>query len=355
MDYQNNQGFPEGQGQPGFAPQNPEQQNVNQGQQPIYNQAYNQVPYQQGPVEQPTYDPNFQGQPQYQQPTYQGETVSGGYVPTTQSNGEIPQNVPYNGFTMPQQDSAMPQYSAPEQPMPVYGGVEQGYPAGETQGQQAMPVYQEPVYQEPVYQQPAYQEPVYQQPVYEQPAYQPQEAPNYGEAYNQPVDPTYGNSQTEYNPNGGFVVPGSEGYTPNNAGYQQPQYNGGAPVNMNNAFANGTGVQKDTLGLISMIAGIVSLVCCCSAPINFVPAIAAVVLGILAMRKCKSGKAVAGLVTGGIGILLAIIYLVAGSALTSTLEDTLNDFDYSSGYEEEYDSEYTEDDLEYYYDSDYES
>ncbi len=333
MDYQNNQGFPEGQGQPGFAPQNPEQQNVNQGQ-PVYNQAYNQVPY--------------------QQPMYQGDNMAGGYIPPSQPV-DVGQSVPQGGFQIPQQDSVMPQYSAPEQPMPVYQGAEQVYQPVDTQGQQAMPVYQEPVYQEPVYQQPVqeavYQQPVYQEPVYQQPAYQPQEAPAYGEAYNQPTDTTYSNTQTEYNPNntgGGFVVPGSEGYAPNNAGYQQPQYNSGAPVDMNNAFANGTGTQKDTLGLISMIAGIVSLVCCCSAPFNFIPAIAAVILGILAMRKCKSGKAVAGLITGGVGIVLAIIFLVAGSALTESITDSLSDYGIET------DSEYTEDDLEYYYDDSYE-
>jgi hypothetical protein len=82
----------------------------------------------------------------------------------------------------------------------------------------------------------------------------------------------------------------------------------------------GVGGQKfSPLAIVSMICGILSIptcFCSCFAPgINSPLALAAVVCGIIAMQKMKAepqmwkggGMAIAGIVTGGIGLILVLM------------------------------------------------
>ncbi len=86
----------------------------------------------------------------------------------------------------------------------------------------------------------------------------------------------------------------------------------GATSNTNsNASTNGGG--NIGFSITSMICGIVSILCCCTA-FGFVAAIIAVVIGIIAVKSKYDGKgmAIAGIITGGIGIFVWIVFMIIG-------------------------------------------
>lgn len=76
----------------------------------------------------------------------------------------------------------------------------------------------------------------------------------------------------------------------------------------------GAGGQNQTLAIISLVCGCLSLICCSW----FVPGIAAVILGFIARNKATSdpanyggaGLALAGIITGGISLVLGVIVIV---------------------------------------------
>ena len=96
----------------------------------------------------------------------------------------------------------------------------------------------------------------------------------------------------------------------------------------------GGGPKTSPLAIVSMICGILSIptcFCSCFAPgVNSPLALAAVVLGIISLNKMKSepqmwkggGMAIAGIVTGGIGLILVLM------AAFTELDDALR---HSSG------------------------
>lgn len=76
--------------------------------------------------------------------------------------------------------------------------------------------------------------------------------------------------------------------------------------------------ENTTLSLISMILGIVSLLCSCPtfvswciSPLPLLCAIGAIVTGFLGMKQGGKGFAIAGLCCGGGGLLLTIIMIIA--------------------------------------------
>lgn len=80
--------------------------------------------------------------------------------------------------------------------------------------------------------------------------------------------------------------------------------------------------------IASMICGILSLVCCCLTLFSAVLAVGAIVLGVIALCFKYDGKgmAIAGIATGGIGIVFVIIvFIISG---TSAYNDILNDIVY---------------------------
>lgn len=76
----------------------------------------------------------------------------------------------------------------------------------------------------------------------------------------------------------------------------------------------GAGGENKTLAIISLVCGILSLICCSW----FIPGIAAIVLGVMARSKAKSnpgeyggeGLALGGIITGGISLVLGVIIIV---------------------------------------------
>lgn len=132
-------------------------------------------------------------------------------------------------------------------PEPAPGPVVQ--PIVQSPAQPVEPVYPQPV--QPVYQSPLYQQPV--QPIYQQPAYM----------------------------QGGVVV------TP----FDRPQ--------------------KNTIATIGMIFGIVTISLFWLMIFNFVPGVVGTVLSCIGLAKKNAegkGRAIAGLVTSVLGILLGILF-----------------------------------------------
>ncbi|MCM0674745.1 DUF4190 domain-containing protein [Micromonospora phytophila] len=149
--------------------------------------------------------------------------------------------------------------------------------------------------------------------------------PTSGQPYGQP--PTSGQpyGQPSYDPYGQQAAPGQPyGQQPYQDPYGQQAHN--APPMYPNAGYPPPQGQQNTLGLVSMILGIVSIpmVCCyLGIPLG----IAAVVTGWLGKQKAdqglanNSGQALAGLICGAIGALLGvlqIVLLLAGLNLPST-------------------------------------
>jgi len=69
--------------------------------------------------------------------------------------------------------------------------------------------------------------------------------------------------------------------------------------------------QKSPMGLISMILGIVSIVCVCGY-IGWLMGIVAIVLGVIAKKdpKADQGMATAGIITGIVGLLIGLAFVI---------------------------------------------
>ena len=91
-------------------------------------------------------------------------------------------------------------------------------------------------------------------------------------------------------------------------GYETVETVNGAPEKGSKVF-----------GIISLICGILGLLCSCCGWLGIVVAVAGVVLGIISIKKEEDAKgmAIAGIVCGGIGLVIAIIVLVSLGALSS--------------------------------------
>ena len=118
-----------------------------------------------------------------------------------------------------------------------------------------------------------------------------------------------GSYSTEYNP-----TPTTQYYSASDAGVSTASSKSGG----NGGFA-----------IASMICGIISILCCCLTWVSLVLGVAAVVLGIIALKYKYDGKgmAIAGIVTGGIGIFIwLIVILVSGSGFFQAFAEDLYDF-----------------------------
>lgn len=71
------------------------------------------------------------------------------------------------------------------------------------------------------------------------------------------------------------------------------------------------------LSIASLVCGILSLICCCLTWFSFVLTIAAIVCGIITLVKNYDGKgmAIAGIITGGLGLVIVIMSLCISLAL----------------------------------------
>ena len=96
----------------------------------------------------------------------------------------------------------------------------------------------------------------------------------------------------------------------NNAIQPDAVYNNGA-----NPYSNSMGAEPQgskTLAIISLVCGIVSILGCCCYGINLLPAIAAIITGVISKKKNQpgGGMALAGIITGAVGIVTAIIFII---------------------------------------------
>ena len=69
------------------------------------------------------------------------------------------------------------------------------------------------------------------------------------------------------------------------------------------------------LAIASMICGIASIVLCCFTYFALILSIAAIVLGIVSKKKTTegSGMALAGIITGAVGLLIALSFIIIGA------------------------------------------
>lgn len=117
-------------------------------------------------------------------------------------------------------------------------------------------------------------------------------------------------------PPGGFAPPPAPGQP---AGFAPP------PAQPYNPSIGGTAQQQNGLAIASLVCGILTLVLgfCCGF-IGLIPGIAALVTGYLGLRKADEmggagkGLAIAGMVLGGIGLVISLIFAVfIGAAMLS--------------------------------------
>lgn len=106
------------------------------------------------------------------------------------------------------------------------------------------------------------------------------------------------------------------------ASWQNQQIGSNTPFQPPPPGAAGTG-QNKTLAIVSLVTGILGLLCCSSI---FVVGLAGVITGFMAMSKAGNnpaeyggkGLAIGGIITGGLSLLLGVVYwiLVAGGLIT---------------------------------------
>lgn len=99
----------------------------------------------------------------------------------------------------------------------------------------------------------------------------------------------------------------------------------------NNADNSEKGPQGYSIA--SLVCGILGLFCCCCGWIGLIVSIAGVVLGVIALNKnCEGrGMAIAGIVCGGLGALVALIGVIVAAA-SGNLVEGLGDLDQISDF-----------------------
>jgi hypothetical protein len=179
--------------------------------------------------------------------------------------------------------------------------MQPGYPPpGEDPYGQQQP-YQDP-YSQPQYGQQQPQQPQYGQPQYGDPNAQP---PAYQDPYAAPGAPTSGSPYPTSPPG----YPASPAGYPAQPAYGTPGY--GAPPAQNN-----------TLGLVGMILGILSIpFALCYPLLGILLGIGGGVTGGLGFKKANEGQAsnrgmaLAGLICGAVGIVVGIVFWIASAAI----------------------------------------
>lgn len=120
---------------------------------------------------------------------------------------------------------------------------------------------------------------------------------------------------------------GADEGTYSSGGYESSQsryYSSNNASEVNYASSNG----NIGLAIASMVCGILSLICCCFSLFSLVLGVAAVVLGIVCLSGKYEGKgmAIAGIITGGIGIFIWVIFILIGGS--GMLMELMNEIAY---------------------------
>ena len=106
--------------------------------------------------------------------------------------------------------------------------------------------------------------------------------------------------------------------------------------NMNNEYsydANATyevvEQKGNALAIVSLVTGILSIVCCCSPIISWLTGAAGIVCGVLGMKRCeKIGMARIGMFLGIVGVVLGVIMFIINLVGIFSGESYLNDYYY---------------------------
>lgn len=140
------------------------------------------------------------------------------------------------------------------------------------------------------------------------------------------------NRQDNYNQEP--VDSGAQGYgQPNGSAYggqnQQTPLSGYAEPVYHNQYNNYNQEESQGFGIASMICGILALVtCCCWCPCAPL-AVVSIVLGIIQLSKgTAKGMSIAGIVCSAIGLIMMIVFLVAGIFMNSSegYQDFLHEY-----------------------------
>lgn len=120
---------------------------------------------------------------------------------------------------------------------------------------------------------------------------------------------------------------GADEGTYSSGGYESSQsryYSSNNASEVNYASSNG----NIGFAIASMVCGILSLICCCFSLFSLVLGVAAVVLGIVCLSGKYEGKgmAIAGIITGGIGIFIWVIFILIGGS--GMLMELMNEIAY---------------------------
>ncbi len=139
--------------------------------------------------------------------------------------------------------------------------------------------------------------------------------------YGQPNGNAYGGqNQQGYGQPNGSAYGGQNQQTPL-SGYAEPVYH--------NQYNNYNQEESQGFGIASMICGILALVtCCCWCPCAPL-AVVSIVLGIIQLSKgTAKGISIAGIVCSAIGLIMMIVFLVAGIFMNSSegYQDFLHEY-----------------------------
>lgn len=128
---------------------------------------------------------------------------------------------------------------------------------------------------------------------------------------------------SEFDNNGYETVETVENVETVDNGYEQtyqeaPNYNYDDAVEYQ---AGGLPGAPKVFAIISLVCGILSVLCSCCGRWTLMVAVAAVVLGIISLVKHESGKgmAIAGIACGGVGLIVCIVVIVVGAAALSSV------------------------------------
>ena len=172
---------------------------------------------------------------------------------------------------------------------------------------------------------------------------QDRQAQDYASSYQPPqYQPPQYSSDSQQNPYGAndpyasqtSYQSGQQGEYDSNSAYQAPQYQS-SPYQSSPYSYQAEPLQTQGgsgLAIGSMVCGILSIVFCCGSWISWILSVVAIVLGAVSISKGRRGKgmAMAGIITGAVGIVLSILILIVAGIMGATgdLAEYSHYFDY---------------------------
>ena len=101
---------------------------------------------------------------------------------------------------------------------------------------------------------------------------------------------------------------------------QNNYYENSTTVTQDTTVAEAAPNKADALAIISLVAGILSIVLCCAMYWAFIPGILGIVFSIISSKNNgKTGVAKAGLICSIVGMVLALLWLIVGVGLLAMI------------------------------------